>query len=428
MSTPRPGPTSSTTSSGPSSASLPMTPRMFSSTRKCWPRSRFGRRHVTGARTRLRRSPRSAPRARRRPRRAPRRARRPCARRSPARSGGRGRGCGARYGLSVSARMRSAGTCARGGAQLVGLRVRDVAGERDVVAALERRRQRRRRREAVQDDRAVEAGEHVARVSASASRVWMTTGLPSSLASSSCASNSARCAVARRVVAEVVETGLADGDRRVVLEQLAELVDAPRFRRRRPGAGGFRARRRPPRGARASSSAARHDSIPVPTVMIRSTPAARARRISADGRSAHASRCAWVSITRFRRPAAACARAPRRPPLGVELLEERPGLARAWPGGSSLGAQLADPRLVVARQDLVDVVVLADLAQLERPGDRHPRSRAARGRVCDENGRNGVKHRLQAVDRAQRDVEDGRRALAVALRSAPTAPGRSCTG
>ena len=51
--TPRPGPTSSTTSSAASSASRPMTPRMFSSTRKCWPSAFFGA-TVTGARTQRR--------------------------------------------------------------------------------------------------------------------------------------------------------------------------------------------------------------------------------------------------------------------------------------------------------------------------------------------------------------------------------------
>ena len=44
----------------------------------------------------------------------------------------------------------------RGGSQIGRLRVRDVAGERDVVAAFEHRLQQARRREAVHDDRAVE--------------------------------------------------------------------------------------------------------------------------------------------------------------------------------------------------------------------------------------------------------------------------------
>ena len=42
MRTPSPAPTSSTTSSGAELGQAPATPRMFSSTRKCWPRSRLG--------------------------------------------------------------------------------------------------------------------------------------------------------------------------------------------------------------------------------------------------------------------------------------------------------------------------------------------------------------------------------------------------
>ena len=63
-------------------------------------------------------------------------------------------------------------------------------------------------------------------MSASAARVWITTGLPSSAASASCASKSSLLPVARRVVAVVVEAGLADGDRRSCREQLAQLVEA----------------------------------------------------------------------------------------------------------------------------------------------------------------------------------------------------------
>src|SRR5437588_8329134 len=44
-------------------------------------------------------------------------------------------------------------------AELVGPRVRDVAGERDVVVAFERDRQELRAGEAVQDDSAAEAGQ-----------------------------------------------------------------------------------------------------------------------------------------------------------------------------------------------------------------------------------------------------------------------------
>ena len=52
-STPRPPPISSTTSSGPSRASRSMTPRMFESMRKFWPRSRLGRTPKSRIRRRL---------------------------------------------------------------------------------------------------------------------------------------------------------------------------------------------------------------------------------------------------------------------------------------------------------------------------------------------------------------------------------------
>ena len=63
----------------------------------------------------------------------------------------------------------------------------------------------------------------------------------------------------------------------------------------------------------ASATASREDSIPVPTVTTRSTPASRARRSSADGRSAHASRCACVSIKRPRPEGRRAGRAAQRP-------------------------------------------------------------------------------------------------------------------
>ena len=65
-------------------------------------------------------------------------------------------GCGARYGLSVSASRRSYGTTAADSRSSSGLRVRDVPGERDVVAPLERVLEQVGLREAVQDDRSGE--------------------------------------------------------------------------------------------------------------------------------------------------------------------------------------------------------------------------------------------------------------------------------
>ena len=150
VSTPSPGPISSTTSAGSSSASRSITPRMFSSTRKCWPRllrgatltgedlvcvrvdlrlelgrvdaARLGERgervHHVGrlvalAAHRLRREIRAV-------------------------------------GLGEQALRRYA-PC--GGAQVVGVLVGDVAGERDVPAAFERGVEQRRRGEAVEDHR-----------------------------------------------------------------------------------------------------------------------------------------------------------------------------------------------------------------------------------------------------------------------------------
>ena len=147
-------------------------------------------------------------------------------------------------------------------------------------------------------------------------------------------------AIARRPVAVVVETGLPHRDRLLVRGAARAARRSAPPRHRRPGAGRSRAPRTLPRGARRSSSAARHDSMPVPTVTIRSTPAERARRMSADGRSAHASRCACVSITP-RLPASACARAPRRTTWsGSSFLKSGLGFFSSWPAGSSLGDQL----------------------------------------------------------------------------------------
>ena len=157
--TPRPGPISSTTSSAPSSASRSITPRMFSSTRKCWPSCFFGRTLTAGGRQ-PRRWRRSGRRARRHPRRAPRRARRPCGRRARARSAGRGPAAARGTGLSVSARIRSAGTARRGLAQRLGLRVGRVAGEGEVPAALDAGGEQLRLREAVHDDGAVVRAQH----------------------------------------------------------------------------------------------------------------------------------------------------------------------------------------------------------------------------------------------------------------------------
>ena len=118
-----------------------MTPRMFSSTRKCWPSDFLGS-TVTAARRRPLRSHASRPRALRAPRRALRRALGSCGRRWPARSDVPRTGCGARYGLSVSTRIRSAGIAAAASRRSRRLRVGRVARERHVVPPLDGERRR----------------------------------------------------------------------------------------------------------------------------------------------------------------------------------------------------------------------------------------------------------------------------------------------
>ena len=151
------------------------------------------------------------------------------------------------------------------------------------------------------DDRAVEAREHGRPCRRRRRACGSTTGLPSSRGELELRLEEAPLRVARRAVAVVVEAGLPDRDRSSCASSsrssptrsassVAGLVrvDAER------GEDAFvRARR--------CSSAARHESMPVPTVTIRSTPARAPARSSADGRSAHASRCACVSITPRRR-------------------------------------------------------------------------------------------------------------------------------
>ena len=186
MRTPRPGPTSSTTSVGRSSARRPITPRMFSSTRKCWPSCFFGT--TLTARTRRSRSRRSWPRAPRAlaARLGERGERVADVRRLVAAAAQRlGREVGA-VGLGEQAVGRDA---ACGLPQLGRLGVGDVACERDVPAALERRSSRageeKQWRTTVPPNPA-----RLASVSSSAARVWITTAFSSSSASASWPSNS----------------------------------------------------------------------------------------------------------------------------------------------------------------------------------------------------------------------------------------------
>ena len=101
----------------------------------------------------------------------------------------------------------------------------------------------------------------------------------------------------RRMAAYRVETGLADRDRLRMREQLAELVDPARLGRRRPDAGRSRVPHVRLRAASAIRRAARHESIPVPMVTMRVTPASCALSTRAVASSSHASRCACESVT-----------------------------------------------------------------------------------------------------------------------------------
>ena len=112
----------------------------------------------------------------------------------------------------------------RGEAQVDRLRERRVAGERDVPAALERRLEQVRRGEAVQHDRAGEVGERSERVGVGRARVD-DGGLAGLGGDVELLREEAQLLVARRVVAEPVETGLPHRDRARVREQLAHLGD-----------------------------------------------------------------------------------------------------------------------------------------------------------------------------------------------------------
>ena len=173
------------------SASRSITPRMFSSTRKCWPSlllrddGHSPKAAVAFASICAASSAASSPRAS---------ASAASVWTTYAGSFGRPRtGCGARYGLSVSARIRSRRHVARRVAQLGRVRVGDVAGERDVPAALERRTGAAPARRSSGGRRCRRSPRAPRACRSSAARVWITTGLPSSAASSSSASKRPRC-------------------------------------------------------------------------------------------------------------------------------------------------------------------------------------------------------------------------------------------
>ena len=319
MRTPSPGPISSTTSLGSSSASRPITPRMFSSTRKCWPSSFFGRdvhagsaKHSAALRSICRSSSCGS---------------------SPRASASAASVCIDERGLVALAahRLRRevrrvglgedpvGGNLRRGEAQVDGFREGRVAGERDVPAALERSREQRRRREAVEDDAAVEAVERGERVGVGGARVDHD-GLRRLDGDREHAREEVALRVARRVVAEPVEPRLADGDRLRVGEQRAHLGDVGVGRVARLVRVDAEDREDAVvRVGELERAAAAGGSRPDGEDPRRRRPRARARRPSA-GSSSSASRCACVSITgpaarapRPPSPAGACGRAAAAP-------------------------------------------------------------------------------------------------------------------
>ena len=196
--------------------------------------------------------------------------------------------------------MRSAGTPLRRLAQLRRLRIRDVAGERDVVPALEGDVEQLGLGEAVEDHVAAEAAEHVRRLTSSRARVdddrerellREPRGAPRRAA---VAPGAARSRGSDRAPSR---PPLPHDRARAAREARPAAARRPSRHR----ADGCRARRTRPAPVAARSSAALHDSTLVPTVTTRVTPAERARSSTAGAASAQASRCACVSIKRPRR-------------------------------------------------------------------------------------------------------------------------------
>ena len=210
VSVPTPAPISSATSSARRSASRSITPSRLSSTQEVLPELAVRPQPVVGEPAQ-RPLARLAASDRQRERRVgalddgARRARRDPSPRSPATkrsvsstiAGRQGRprcGTGARYGESVSTSSRSAGTRRAASCNGRRARVRHVAGEARPPAALDHLVEVVRQREAVQHDAPGEPAQHRRASPRPASRVWITSALPASSASSTCPSNARACA------------------------------------------------------------------------------------------------------------------------------------------------------------------------------------------------------------------------------------------
>src|SRR5581483_1603156 len=112
----------------------------------------------------------------------------------------------------------------RSRAQLAGVGVRDVAGERNVVAALERDGKQVRGREAVEDDSTVETRKRCRRLVVCLPRVH-DDRLPEAPGELELRLEHRSLCLPRGVVAVEVEPGLADRDSTVVAEELLEVVE-----------------------------------------------------------------------------------------------------------------------------------------------------------------------------------------------------------
>ena len=245
----------------PSSASRPITPRMFSSARKCWPSRFFGmhghgseKAAVAFASIRAASSSASSPRA-------------------VGERGDRVDDVGGLVRPAAQRLRREVGAVRLGEdpvggdrsgrlAQLSRLRIGDVAGEGEVPAPLEPGREQAGLREAVHDDRAVVRAEDRRGVVVRRARVD-DDRQPELARELELRLEEAALLVLRLGAVVVVEAGLADGDRARVRRaaRAARRPGAPRPSP--PGAGRSRAprtRRRSPRRSRARRGTTRFRS------------------------------------------------------------------------------------------------------------------------------------------------------------------------
>ena len=198
-----------------------------------------------------------------------------------------------------------------------------------------------------------------------------TTGFPSSAASSSCALEELALRV-RAARSRGRSRGRSRRPRRRARRRAARAARrAWPHRDQPPDAGGSRAPRKPPRGARRSSSVSRQESSPEPTETMRSTPASRARATSSSGRR-----------PRTRRGARAC-----RSRRGGRLLDPREERRRGRDPFGRRRPAVRDPlegevdRLAERGQDLAAPSAAGTATARRRPRASRPRGRRARRRA-----------------------------------------------